>query len=88
MRGVRDIGGGLVGNNPGGVADLPQVVVRCGEAQRSQAGLSRASFSGRKSPALGNSLTQASEEDLVSEIPAMDMAHEPLDFVSGEFEGS
>ena len=28
LRGVRDIGGGLVGNNPGGVADLPQVVVR------------------------------------------------------------
>ena len=36
----------------------------------------------------GSFLTQASEEDLVSEIPAMDMAHEPLFLVSGEFEGS
>ena len=36
----------------------------------------------------GGSLTQASEEDLVSEIPVMDMAHGPLRFVSGEFEGS
>ena len=36
----------------------------------------------------GGFLTQVPEEDLVSGIPVMGMAHEPLGFVSGEFKGS
>ena len=36
----------------------------------------------------GGFLTQVPEEDLVSGIPVMDMAHKPLGFVSGEFKGS
>ena len=36
----------------------------------------------------GGFLTQVPEEDLVSGIPVVDMAHEPLGFVSGGFKGS
>ena len=35
----------------------------------------------------GGFLTQVPEEDLVSGIPVVDMAHEPLGFVSGGFKG-
>ena len=36
----------------------------------------------------GGFLTQVPEEDLVSGIPVVDIAHEPLGFVSGGFKGS
>ena len=35
----------------------------------------------------GGSMTQVPKEDLVSEIPVVGMAHEPLDFVMAGFEG-
>ena len=36
----------------------------------------------------GGLLTQVPEEDLVSGIPVVNMAHEPLGFVSGGVKGS
>ena len=35
----------------------------------------------------GGFLTQVPEEDLVSGVPVVNMAHEPLGFVSGGFKG-
>ena len=48
----KGIGGALGGRNPGGVAELPQVVGRYGAAQLWEAGLSRDNASGRNCPVL------------------------------------
>ena len=45
-------------------------------------------FPGASDLIWGGFLTQVPGEDLVSGIPVVDMAHEPLSFVSGRFKGS